>query len=277
MEGIIKALRVATQERAAPVPHCSVADMPAAAEARQAPEARPAPEPATVAYTSTRVIDVPKARLESARIVTGARQDSATRAYKLLRTQVMQRLASEGWRTIAVVSPTGREGKTLTAINLGIALAAASKTTALLVDVDWRRPSVHARFGITPDHDIRSYLDGEQSLCSVIVNPGLPRFCFIPCRAPLADASERLAGTGVRALVEELRGRYADRIVLFDLPPMLVTDDALCFLPHVESVLVVVEEDRTRRGDLEKTLELIGPNRLLGTVLNKSSSTLPGY
>jgi len=231
----------------------------------------------SIIYSETRIVDVPKPALEAARIVTGDGEDSITRAYKLLRTQVLHRMEQKGWRTLAIVSPSASEGKTLTAINLGIALAGSVQHTVMLVDCDWRKPSVHTYFGYEPEHDIASYLSRRQPLKAALVNPGIPRFCFLPCRAPIGQSSERLGSALVGSFVAELRDRYKNRIVMFDLPPMLQTDDCLSFLPHVDCALVVVEENKTRADDVEQTLELIGRDKILGTVLNKSSVKRAGY
>ena len=147
----------------------------------------------------------------------------------------------------------------------------------MLVDCDWRKPSVHTYFDFEPEHDIQTYLSGKEPLSAALVNPGIPRFCFLPCRAPISQSSERLGSALVGSFVAELRERYSNRIVMFDMPPMLLTDDCLSFLPHVDCALVVVEEDRTSREDIESTLELIGRDKLLGTVLNKSSESLAEY
>ena len=225
---------------------------------------------ADITYTQTRVVDVPPNVLEQARIVTSRDgNDPVANAYKVLRTQVLQRLVAHDWRTVAVVSPAAGEGKTLTAINLGLHLASTRSHTALLVDADWRRPSVHRYFGYTPEHDVYDCVRGQCSIEDALINPGLPRFCVLPCREPVPDASEQLAGMG--GFVKELADRYANRIVLFDLPPLLATDDAMGFLPLVDCALLVVEEGRTQRADIVRSIELIGAEKLLGTVLNKSS------
>jgi Mrp family chromosome partitioning ATPase len=228
-----------------------------------------------VHYTQTRVLEVAPAALERNRVLTGRGQDPASRAYKVLRTHVLQRLAAEDWQTIAVVSPAAGEGKTLTAINLAISLASAQNHTALLVDLDWRQPSVHDYFDFVPEHDVCDYLRGDRPLSSVLVNPKLPRFCFLPCARPVQDSSEQLLG--LAAFARELKGRYRNRIVLFDLPPLLATDDALGFLPYVDCALLVVEEGKTKRDDIARSLAMIGPDRLVGTVMNKSRRQLPGY
>jgi len=249
-------------------------DVPASVPARVA---KPALDLTSIVYSETKILNRPSQVLSKARIVAGDGGDAVTRAYKLLRTQVLQRMTQKGWQTLAIVSPGASEGKTLTAINLGIAMANSVQHTVMLVDCDWRKPSVHKYFDYEPEHDIATYLSGKEPLSSAMVNPGIPRFCFLPCRAPIQQSSERLGSALVGNFVAELKNRYANRIVIFDLPPMLLTDDCLSFLPQVDCVLVVVEEDGTAREELEQTLEMVGRDKLLGTVMNKSSVSLAGY
>jgi protein-tyrosine kinase len=226
-------------------------------------------------YVQTRVIEVPESVFERNRIVTGRAQDAATMAYKQLRTQVLQRLVREDWQTVAIVSPSAGDGKTLTAINLAISIGSSHIHSALLVDLDWWAPSVHKYFEFHPENDLTSYLSGERPLEAVFVNPGLPRFCFLPQRDRATESSERLANLG--SFVKALKGRYKRRIVLFDLPPLLGPDDALSFLPHVDCVLLVVQEGKTKRQEIARCLELLDGYRVLGTVVNKSQQPLQSY
>ncbi len=266
-----KPLHFAGQERAGPVGVAAKVEVGATT-----PDRMPRLDPADITYTQTRVVNVPPNVLEQARIVTSRDQhDAVANAYKVLRTQVLQRLVARDWRTVAVVSPAAGEGKTLTAINLGLHLASTRSHTALLVDADWRRPSVHRYFGYTPTRDVYDCVRGHCAVDEALINPGVPRFCVLPCREPVPEASEQLAGLG--SFVKELADRYSNRIVLFDLPPLLATDDAMSFLPLVDCALLVVEEGRTQRADIIRSIELIGPERLLGTVLNKSSQPPPRY
>ena len=112
-------------------------------------------------------------------------------------------------------------------------------------------------------------------LSAALVSPGVPRFSFLPCREPVAEASEYLSSLG--GFVKELESRYTNRIVLFDLPPLLAADDALSFLPLVDAALLVVEEGRTKRADVVRSLDLIGEKRLLGSVINKADLRVAAY
>ena len=65
---------------------------------------------------------------------------------------------------------------------------------------------------------------------------------------------------------------YADRLVLFDLPPMLALDDAIAFKPYTDAMLMVAENGATKKEDLQRSLEMLKGTPLLGTVLNKSEA-----
>jgi Mrp family chromosome partitioning ATPase len=77
-------------------------------------------------------------------------------------------------------------------------------------------------------------------------------------------------------LVEELKDRYKDRIVLFDLPPVLAIDDAMAFSRLVDCALLVVEEGRTRVNEVRRALEYLKPTEVLGVALNRSSDATHG-
>ena len=99
----------------------------------------------------------------------------------------------------------------------------------------------------------------------------------MPTRATLLHSSEILAGPLSRALVADLRARYPERFIVFDLPPVLTADDALAFAPLVDCGLLVAAEGRTRREDLVRTVELLHKTRLVGTVLNRAAESPTSY
>ncbi len=121
-------------------------------------------------------------------------------------------------------------------------------------------------------------LGGGGPLEDCLYHPeGFDRFVVLPARAPLANSSELLAGPRCRQIVGELRARYPERIVVYDLPPVLSADDALSFAPLVECGLVVAAEGRTRRHDLVRTIESLHKTPLVGTVLNRASDGPAAY
>jgi protein-tyrosine kinase len=230
--------------------------------------------PATVhqiVYTRTRTLDVPRELLRASRIVSGFDQCLFTDAYKILSTQVSQKLRMNEWSTLGVTSPGSGEGKTLTAINLAISLASEFNQTALLVDADLRRPSVGEYFGLQPGPGLSDYLMSNTPIDELLVHPEITGFVFLPGGTPLVNSSEALGWRRMADLVGELKLRYPSRLVVFDLPPVLYTADVLAFAPCIDATLLVVEEGRTSRHDIEQATQRLAGTQLLGTVLNKSS------
>jgi Mrp family chromosome partitioning ATPase len=99
---------------------------------------------------------------------------------------------------------------------------------------------------------------------------GVERFYVLPTLAPVSGSSEILAGLATRRLFNELKGRDPGRLLLVDLPPVLLSDDALMVAPLLDGVVLVVNERRTRRDDVVRVMELLGNTRIVGTVLNRS-------
>ncbi len=230
-----------------------------------------------IMYSRTRVEEVPESFLREKRIITAVESGAFTDSYKILRTQVLQRLRENNWNALAVTSPAANEGKTLTAINLAISLAREVDNTVLLVDADLRNPSVHSYFGINPERGLSDYLTDNVPLADLLIHPsGIERFVILPGGKPLNNSSEMLNSPKMAHLVEELKNRYHSRIILFDLPPLLATADALAFSPYVDAALLVIEDSKTQADEIAHATELLKNTRLIGTVLNKSRAARPG-
>ena len=269
MERLRKALDLARAERdrkrgaAAFVP---AAFVPAATPPVESPPDLPA-------LTHARVLSTDPASLQANGVMPPDAAGLIGPAFKMLRTQVLQRLGARGWNTLAVVSPTPDDGKTFTAINLAIAIAGDSNHTALLVDFDLHEPSIHRRFGFEPEFGVEQCLRGEIAVPEALVNPqGYHKLLLLPARGPVSNSSELLGSERARQVVREIKERYADRVVVFDLPPVLGADDALTFAPQVDAALVVVGEEHTRREDLLRCFEILRNIPIVGTVLNGSRS-----
>jgi capsular exopolysaccharide synthesis family protein len=227
------------------------------------------PEPVT--YTHTRTVGVAKNFMQERRIVSGSEQDAFTDAYKILRTQVLQRLREKNWNSLAITSPGINEGKTLTAINLAISLAQEISYTVLLVDADLRHPSVHSYFGIDAEYGLSDYLLTDKPLSELLVHPQeIPGFVILPGGKPMGNSAEMLSSPRMVRLVEELKSRYPSRIILFDLPPLLSAADTLAFSPYVDAALLVIEDGKTQAEDAKRAIELLQGTNVIGTVLNKS-------
>ncbi len=224
-----------------------------------------------IAYTHTRTMGVAKNIMREKRVIAGFEQNAFTEAYKILRTQVLQRLCEKNWNSLAITSPGLNEGKTLTAINLAISLSMEVNYTVLLVDADLRHPNVHSYFGIDTEYGLSDYLTADKPLSELLVHPDeIPGFVILPGGKPLANSAEMLSSPKMIKLVEELKARYPSRIILFDLPPLLSAADTLAFSPYVDAALLVIEDAKTLAEEAKRAVDLLHGTNVIGTVLNKS-------
>lgn len=228
-------------------------------------------------YVNTKVVALKADHLERHRIVAYNKNSSMNGPIDLLRTQVLRTMEENGWRTLAITSPTPEAGKTVLAINLAMSIAHYTTRTALLVDFDLRRPRVGRSLGLPMDCSLNEFLDDQAPLQDCLVNPTLPRFVVLPTRVPVPMSTEVLCSPKVTHLVSDLRNRYASRICIFDLPPLLSSDDAITVLPTFDCVLLVVANGMNTKKEIEDCLHHLGTANLIGTVLNKADEKPQPY
>ena len=217
---------------------------------------------------------IDRARLRARKVVFPDDSSGAARAYRMLRAQVLHRVRSSALGAIGIVSSASGEGKTLTAVNLALSLAADPNHSVALLDLDLRRPSVAATLGLAPPLGLDAWLTTDHPVASVLYGlEGVERLSLVPSVAPLVAASEALAGGRTRELVETLRSTDSRRVLIADLPPALLSDHVLTISPLLDGFVLVVTEGQTRRDDVERVFELLGRDRIIGTVLNRSSDS----
>jgi len=190
--------------------------------------------------------------------------------FRLLRTQVLQMMLQSGYKTLAITSPNYGDGKTTIALNLAISIILDLKQTVLLVDLDLRKPNVHEFLGVQPSAGLSDYLTSNKPLSDCLLRFPFDRLSFLPAGTPLDHSSEVLGSPKMAALARELKTRYPDRLVIYDMPPVLVQDDPLAFLPHVDSALLVVRDGVTKTSEVTRCLEVLAGANLIGTVLNNA-------
>lgn len=263
MERIKQALEKARQER----------------QSRQGTAPEPGPDATgtsgRIEPAQARQVTLEEAVLRRNRIITGMEPGPFTESYNLLRTQILQRFKENHWNVLAVTSPGKGEGKTLTAINLAISIAREVDYTVLLVDANLRHPWMLEHFGLPPQKGLSDYLVDDVPLAELLIQSGrLEHLVLLPGGRPLENSAEMLNSPKMARLVSSMKSRYKSRIIIFDLPPVLTSADALAFSPYVDAALLVIEEGRTRKADVERAVDLLSATNIVGTVLNKGDSIL---
>ena len=221
---------------------------------------------------ATRPIEADGNVMRSNKIVSAGGDPYILDRYRLLRTRTLQLMRANQWQTLGITSAGAGEGKTLTSINLAMAIAREGVHPVVLLDADIRRPAVANAFGYNVDVGLPEVLIGEATLEDVAFSVnGEPNLSIVPGKASLqtAKSPELLSSKAIRGILSSTLTE--DTILIVDLPPVLVGDDVIGVAPELDSMLMVVAEGQTDVDELTRAVELLSSFNLLGTVLNRST------
>ncbi|MFN3936597.1 MAG: CpsD/CapB family tyrosine-protein kinase [Gemmobacter sp.] len=187
----------------------------------------------------------------------------------VMRTRVIQQMRANGWRRLAITSPGPGCGKTTTCLNLAFSLGRQPDLRTILAEVDLRRPSLAKTLGLRERQSFGEVLAGHAALGPNAVRYGT-NLALSSNHGPVRNTSELLQGASVRPALAAIEAEFAPSLMIFDLPPMLASDDAMAFVPHVDAVLIVAAAERStvREVDLCER-ELAVHTNVMGVVLNK--------
>ena len=207
--------------------------------------------------------------LQRNRIVAHARDREST-AVDMMRTRVVQQMRANKWRRMAVTSPTAACGKTTVSLNLAVSLSHQQDLRTMLLDLDLRRPELARMAGLTDrPADLAQVLRGERPFTDNVVRYGSNLALGVNSRK-IGNASELLASAGVADMLAGIEAVYQPDIMIFDMPPMLATDDMMAFARHVDCVLIVAEAERTTTREVDLCeQELARQTNIMGVVLNQ--------
>ena len=221
-----------------------------------------------VTYSQTRTFSLSPDTLSENRIFTTGGDGAIIDTYGLLRTRVLSIMRKNNWKTLGVSGPEPSVGKTVTAINLAISIALDHNYSALLVDTDLRRPGIASALGINVEAGLSDFLLENKNLDEVLVNPGIEHLVIAPTKHVDSRSSELLSSPRMNRFIEEAKDRYPERLVIFDLPPVLIADDVVALSQNLDAILLVVADGKTQSRELSRALELLHDVNILGVVLN---------
>lgn len=283
MDIIERAMRGAQEPRPSPPATPTPPPPPANTLERYAALAAP-PEP-VVRATPKRTRRAIELDLEHIRalglLVPDTRRSRIKEEYRHIKRPLLMNAAGKGAsqveraNLIMVTSARPGEGKTFTACNLALSIAAERDRTVLLVDADVIRPSVARTLGFEAGPGLVDFLINEQmDLAEVLVDTNIPSFTVLPAGSAHHLSTELLASENMRKLAAELSSRYPDRIVIIDSPPLLATTEASVLASLAGQVVMVVEAGHTHQAQVQEALALLSPDQIIGFVLNKVRGVL---
>ena len=234
---------------------------------------------------SSRSRDFKKVRLsaqhlEANRIVAFGGTVHEGHYYDMLRTQVLQEMDKKSWQFLAVTSPTAGCGKTVTACNLAMSIARLPERSVLLVDLDLRKPSISQYLGLgeVGETGILDVLEGREPLSSAVVQTHVgPTSILVLPGSATQGSSEWMASQTMATLLQTIKREFRSRIVIFDLPPLLLGDDVISILPRVEATLLVAGIGITSVADIRECQKHLKRTPVIRVVANKVTDKTASY
>ena len=215
---------------------------------------------------------VDTARVEPRLVAITHPTSSYCEEYRSLRTHVLHKSQRQKLQSIVVASANPGEGKSVTALNLSWLLAQTDGVKCLIIDSDLRMPSLADYLGIETDKGLSHVLTGHATLAESIVRIEPSGLHILPGGDARNDVAEMISGPRFKEILSEAREMFD--YVIIDAPPLGIFTDATVLINHADGAMLVVRANRTRCSALERLLEPIPKDRILGVVLNQSEDVL---
>ncbi len=172
---------------------------------------------------------------------------------------------------ILVASACPGAGKTFCSVNLAASISLERELNVLLVDADVAKPHISDAFGLSDRRGLIDILEDETiSIAEVLVRTDLNDIQVLPAGRKHNQSTELLASERMEEVMHELATRYADRLIVLDSPPLLVTSEAQVLATQVGQIALVVETGKTTNQDIQEALELLDRDKAINLILNKS-------
>jgi protein-tyrosine kinase len=271
-QAVERAKAGAPGEQLRPVePHGQMALPPQSQRPVQASEARA--RQSAAAYNN---VELNWTYLEQHRIIAHNVADPRSKAFDMLRTQVLQPMDKRNWQFLGITSPTEGCGKTVTAINLALSIARQPQRSALLVDMDLQRPAVADYLGIKSRQGMQAILEGRATLPDGVIQVGANscELLVLPAEAPTVHSSELIATRDMDMLLHEIKRTFRSQTVIFDMPPLLQGDEVIATLPKIDAVVLVTAVGVSTVHEIRECNRHLQATEVIRLVLNKSNETV---
>lgn len=216
--------------------------------------------------------DVDKERVEPRLVAITQPNSTYCEEYRSLRTHVLHKSQKQKLQSIVVASISPGEGKSVTALNLSWMLAQTDGIKALIIDSDLRMPSLTDYLGIETEKGLSEVLAGKATLKNSIIKLEPAGLHLLPGGEARNDVAELISGPKFKDILHEAREMFD--YVIIDAPPLGIFTDATVLINHADGALLVVRANRTRCKDVDRVLEKLPRERMLGAILNQSEEVL---
>lgn len=175
-----------------------------------------------------------------------------------------------------VASALPGEGKTFTSVNLALSMALEKDLTVLLVDADLAKPHISRTFGVQGEPGlVDALLDDSMDIESAVIPTDIEGLSILPAGRMVENATELLASGRMEQVVADLANADAQRMILFDSPPLLLTSESRVLVSVVGQSVIVVRAGITPRTAVMEALAFLGENAVVSLILNQSETETP--
>lgn len=226
----------------------------------------------------SRQVEIDVERLCRLGMVTPLDQKSrVAEEFRVIKRPLLRNVAGKGAAPIAdanlvmITSALPGEGKSTTSVNLAMSIAMELDHRVLLVDADVSRPSIPAILGIPVERGLLDLLiDETLDVSDVLLRTNVEKLSLLPSGTGQLQATELLSSAAMSRLLKEMAGRYSDRIIVFDSPPLLPSNEARALATQMGQIVVVVGAESTTHAALKQALAAIESCPIKLMMLNKS-------
>lgn len=194
--------------------------------------------------------------------------------FRILGARVQRIGEQQPFRCIGIVSATGEEGKTTTAVGLAHALGQQPDCRVLLIEADLRKPSLERYLSIPTAPGLAEWLRGGRGPCPVR-KVGTPGFWLLGAGKPCPEGGELLSMPRMGSLLGAVRNLFDFTIV--DCPPLVPVADAVILQEWLDGCLLVVRARHSPRETLRRAVSHLKPGLIQGVVFNDQREILSSY
>ncbi|MBU4305465.1 MAG: CpsD/CapB family tyrosine-protein kinase [Candidatus Omnitrophica bacterium] len=198
--------------------------------------------------------------------------------YYRLRESIKSKMQKESFKTIAITSAVNGEGKSITSLNLAVAMTKdVDCKKVLLIDCDLRRGRIDHSLGLNSNVGLSEYLMLGTEINNILFKTKINKLTIIP-RGKIADnPSELLSSEKMKKLLGELKKQFD--VIIVDMPPLIPIADASIVCAQSDMVLMAVRAGKTQRGVVDHAAEFLAQAEanLIGYVLTHVEYYIPAY
>lgn len=224
-----------------------------------------------------------RALRESGHITPGVVKNRLTEEYRRIKRPLIRNLDSIDLQAdlnlLMVTSAVAGEGKTYTSINLAMSLAQEKGRQVIFVDADVLKGSAGLKLGASRESPgLIDVLSGAvPDVKEVIQRTNVSNLWFVSAGNSDSHANELLASDGMEQCIRDITNLFEDCILVFDCPPILLTNEANVLLFHAGQIVFVVAERVSSQKHVKSALAQIDDSKYVGIVLNKSRKRRADY